>query len=121
LNLSNTSLGDSNTRLLFRAWNSPLQQAIDQMDDDESLEEDVFREDSDDDDNVLSLISLRIANNRIEQSAAKELAKFLKNTGSCLAEVPLSLLSLSLSPPSLSPSLSLSLSLPSSHCTHPTS
>jgi hypothetical protein len=92
LNLSNTSLGDSNTRLLLRAWDSPLEvidpsQLLDHtsLDADESLEEDIFRDDEDD--KILSLISLRLANNKIEQSAAKELAKFLKNTGACLAEV----------------------------------
>lgn len=78
---------------MLRAWNSPLE-VIDQsnllnhIDDDESLDGDIFRED--DEEKVLSLISLRLTNNKIEQSAAKELAKFLKNTGACLAEVTLS-------------------------------
>jgi hypothetical protein len=90
LNLSNTSLGDGNAHLLFKAWNSTVGEGVDQDhledldDDDETIEEDVFRDDGD---APFSLISLRIANNKIEKFAAKELAKFLRGVGSCLAEV----------------------------------
>lgn len=92
LNLTNTGLGDGNTRLLFRAWNSPIKKpdiyhqnslSIDDGDE-ESLEEDIF---CDNTDNTPSLISLKLGNNKIENFGTKELAKFLKLGGCNLAEV----------------------------------
>jgi hypothetical protein len=91
LNLSNTGLGDGNACLLFKAWNSPGEgvdhdQFENLDDDDEVIDDDVFRDEGD---TPFSLISLRLANNKLEQFAAKELSKFLRSLGSCLAEVRL--------------------------------